>query len=590
MLNTSLNFGKAKSLLVCETDGFIMRGAVFTRAGKDVHVIHKAQSQQANIADAVAELIKSLKSDGWQGGDAVLLSPTVLSTLVELPINPKKPRPLAQMQELVKWEVEPLLMQHTTQWSVGHLLVGRGYMTEQQAEAVMDLQQAKPNPAGGLELSDKFALRRFGELAEELGYIRSSQLKACLAGQEWLKSDDEDIECGWVAQGEVADVPGTYNWLVSCTNKSLLQRWTKAFSSQGVILQAMYPLAGCSVALLTDDVSSAVIMESHADLSLVQHILDGHIAGQYLYVNPAKQPIEACLESYHTLNPPATVPVYLANWQHNDPDLTDELNSTLAIKLSSLNNQPISESISPGMLGAGLHALALAGLKHCTNVRIGGPLPALWQRVEVRATALFLALFLTIAGAELSLLVRDHLIQSHKTEVDAKWKVIDTATSRIKADIKQVEQRKALLKEQQQQHLRAEARLAFFGEDVPERVALVQALLGLLQSAVTEDVIITNVDELGRRVTVMPTLTVATTDSRVEVENFNVAAWALSEKSAQSFIQNMKEAVAPWGLEIRDSSVFSRLGPMNIQGGFAVSMRIVKLVSAETIEQQQAKQ
>ena len=588
MLKSPFNFGKAKSLLVCETDGFIMRGVVFMRTGKELVVLHKAQSQQANMADAVADLVKALKSDGWDGGDAVLLSPTVLSTLIELPINPKKPRPLMQMQELVKWEVEPLLMQHTTQWSVGHLLVGRGYMTEEQAEAVMDLQQAKPNPAGGLELSDKYASRRFGELAEELGYIRTSQLKACLAGQEWLKSDDEDIECGWVPQGEVDDVPGTYSWLVSCTNKSLLQRWTKTFRTQGITLQAMYPLAGCSASLLNDDVSPAVIIESHDDLALVQHVLEGKISAQYLYVNPAKDLLQLCLESYHTLNPSAADPIYLANWQANSQNLADELKSTLNVELNALNNAPISESVSPGMLGAGLHALGSAGLKRCTDVRIGGPLPALWQRVEIRAAALFFALFLAMAATELSLMIRDNHIQSHKIELDAQWNLIDGAMSRIKGDIKQVEQRKALLKEQEIDQLRTEARLTFFGEKIPSRVALIQAVLGILQSAIGENVIITNIDEFGRRATVMPTLPSAIKDSRIEVENFNLAAWALSETAAQSFIQKMKEAVDPWGLEIRDSKVFSRLGPMDLEG-FAVSMRLVKLVSAESIKKQQAK-
>lgn len=587
MLKPPFNFGKAKSLLVCETDGFIMRGVVFIRTGKELLVLHKAQSQQANMADAVAELIKRLKEGGWDGNHAVLLSPTVLSTLVELPIHPKKPRPLAQMQELVKWEVEPLLMQHTTQWSVGHLLVGRGYMTEEQAEAVMDLQQAKPNPAGGLELSDKFALRRFGELAEELGYIRSSQLKACLAGQEWLKSDDEEIECGWTAQGEVPDVPGTYNWLVSCTNKSLLQRWTKTFSTQGVTLQAMYPLAGCGAVLLDNNISPAVVVESHPDLSLVQHILDGNITNQHLYVNPAKEPLQLCLEGYHTLNPSASDPIYLADWQDNNQGFVDELNSTLDVTLNPLDQVPVGDGVSPGMVGAGIHALGIAKLKPSANVRLGGPLPALWQRVEVRAATMFLALFLIISGTELSLLIRDHQIQSHKTEVDAQWKLIDSAMKRIKGDIKQVEKRKAAIKAQEINHRRTEAKLKFFGEDIPNRVALVQAILGILQSTVNDEIIITNIDELGKRVSVMPPLPTVRKDTRVEVENFNLAGWALSEAAAQSFIQQMKEAVAPWDLEIRDSKVFQRLGPMNIDG-FAVSMRLVKLVSAKSIKKQQA--
>jgi hypothetical protein len=587
MLKSPFNFGKAKSLLVCETDGFIMRGAVFTRAGKEIVVLHKAQSQQANMADAVADLVKQLKEAGWEGKEAVLLSPTVLSTLVELPINPKKPRPLPQMQELVKWEVEPLLMQHTTQWSVGHLLVGRGYMTAEQAEAVLDLQQAKPNSAGGLVSSDKYALRRFGELAEELGYIRSSQLKACLAGQEWLKSDDEEIECGWLPQGEVPDVPGTYNWLVSCTNKSLLRRWIKTFNTQGIDLQAMYPLAGCSTSLLTQNISDAVLLESHADSALAQHIIDEKITAQFLLVNPAKQPVELCIESFHTLNSPSTDTSYLADWQINNQELVSELKNTLDITPTLLDQPPVSEGVSPGMAGASLHALMPSDSKRCTNVRLGGPLPLLWERVEVRAIALCLALFLIIAGTEVSLLVRDHQIQTKKAEIDSRWKVISAASSKINSKIKQVEARKALIKEQEKEQLRAQARLKFFSEEIPDRVALVQAVLGVLPTAVTDEIIITQIDELGKRVSVMPALPMKAKDTRVEVENFNIAAWALTESGAQTFIQNMKEALEPWGLEVRDSKVFSRLGPMKIEG-FAVSMRLVKLVSADAIKEQQA--
>ena len=587
MLKSLFNFGKAKSLLVCETDGFIMRGAVFTRVGKEIVVIHKAQSQQANMADAVADLIKQLKETGWEGNEAVLLSPTVLSTLIELPVNPKKPRPLPQMQELVKWEVEPLLMQHTTQWSVGHLLVGRGYMTEEQAEAVMDLQQAKPNAVGGLELSDKFALRRFGELAEELGYIRASQLKACLAGQEWLKSDDEEIECGWIPQGEVPDIPGTYNWLVSCTSKSLLQRWIKTFSTQGVTLQAMYPLAGCSSVLLAGKESDAILLESHADSAFVQQLVEDKIAAQFLLVNPAKQPVELCIESFHTLNPSATEAAYLADWQDNSQELANELKDTLDITPIILDQALITEGVSPGMAGASLHALSASITSRCSNVRLGGPLPSLWERVEVRSIALFLALFLIIAGTEVTLLFRDHQIQSTKAEVDARWKTINSAMQRVNSQINQVEKRKALLKEQETKNQRAQARLKFFSEDIPDRVALVQAVLGVLPTAASDEVLITNIDELGKRVSVMPALPSRVKDNRVEVENFNIAAWALTESAAQTFIQNLKEALEPWGLEVRDSKVFSRLGPMKIDG-FAVSMRLVKLVSADSIKKQQA--
>lgn len=586
MLNALLPFGKPSQLLVCETDGFTLRGAVLIRAGNEIAVLHKAHSQQADMAESVAELINSLKSDGWNGGRAVLLSPTVLSTLVELPVDPKKPRPLPQMQELVRWEAEPLLMQHTTQWSVGHLLVGRGYMTEEQAQAVMDLQQGKANAAGGLALADKYSLRRFGDLAEELGYIRPSQLKACLAGQEWLKSDDEVIECGWSPQAEVKDVPGTFSWLVTCVNKDLLQRWSNVFHSQGIVLDAMYPLAGCSATLVPDSGLTSTVLESHADLACAMHIQNNKIIAHNLYINPAKQAIESCLESYHTINPSASDPLWLASWQDSQ-DLANEIARVLDVEIKPLNSSPVSEHLSPGMLGAGSHALGLSGKSRCAEVRLGGPLPALWQRLEVRIIALFLVLALIISGAELSLVIRDNLIQTHKADIDAQWKIIDDAVKRIKGDIKQVEQRKTLLKEQQSDQVRTQARLSFFGEEIPNREALVQAVFGILQNVVSDEVIINKIDEAGKRATLMPVMPKSNKDTRIEVENFNLEAWALTETAAQSFIQQMEEAIKPWDMEIRDSQVVSRLGPMNLDG-FTVSLRLVKLVSEEVIKQQQA--
>lgn len=584
MLKSLLNFGKAKSLLVCETDGFLLRGTVLVRSGTELVPVYSAESVQADMADAVADLIKKLKADGWEGGNAVLLSPTVLSTLIELPVSPQKPRPLIQMQELVRWEAEPLLMQHTTQWSVGNLLVGRGYMTEEQAAAVMDLQQGKANPAGGLVLADTFSLRRFGELAEELGYIKRSQLNACLAGQEWLKSDDETIECGWSAQGEVSDVPGTFNWLVTCVNKGLLQRWTHVFQKQGVILQSMYPLAGCSSTLLPAKSDASVVLEAHNGMAFVARLVDDKITSQYLYLNPAKQSLELCLESYHALHASSSDALWLAA-QHDDEGLSEELNHALDCELTSLNIAPISDKLSPGMLGAGVHAFGLTGSKRLANARLGGPLPEFWQRVEVRAIALLLALFVVIMTMEASLMIRDNSISKQKAELDAQWNVINSAMRRIKGDIKQVEQRKAELKEQQSNQQREQQRMSFFGKELPERAALVQAILGVLQQSTGEDVVINSIDELGKRVTLMPPPTLNDKkDTRVEVENFNLEAWALSETAAQTFIQDMQQAIEPWNMEVRDSQVIARLGPLNLDG-FVVSMRLVKLREADDVNQ-----
>nr|WP_305908875.1 hypothetical protein [Methylomarinum sp. Ch1-1]MDP4521738.1 hypothetical protein [Methylomarinum sp. Ch1-1] len=361
MFDKILSFARSSQLLVCETDGFSLRGAVVKRFGTRIEVLHRATINQVDMADAVMDLTETLKADGWQGGgSAVLLSPAVLSTLVELPVNPKKPRSLPQMMALVQGEAEAVLLQHLARWSLGHLLVSRGYMTEEQVEAVMDLQQGKPNPAGGLEILDKFSFRRFGELAEELGYIKRSQLNACLTGQEWLKIDDEHIECNWTPQGAVEDIPGTFNWLVSCVSQSLLQRWLEVFARQGVKLKAMYPLTGCAAGLLPESSLSEVLLETHPGLVKAIRLQSGQMTARQAYLHFNKSALELCLESYHAMHVAPNEALWLASWDENGEDLANELRRMLEVEVNLLHDPALDDSLTPGMLGVARHALGAA--------------------------------------------------------------------------------------------------------------------------------------------------------------------------------------------------------------------------------------
>jgi len=107
-------------------------------------------------------------------------------------------------------------------------------------------------------------------------------------------------------------------------------------------------------------------------------------------------------------------------------------------------------------------------------------------------------------------------------------------------------------------------------------------ILGILQGSVSEHIIINSIDEYDKRANFMPHSLSRKKDNRVEIESFNLQAWALSETAGQQFIQTLKKAAEPWGLEILDSNVAARTGPLNLEG-FTVSLRIVKLVSAESL-------
>lgn len=587
-----ISLGKPTELLICETDGFSLRAAVLSRIDDHVEVLYQAKTVQVNMVEGLSDVLSALKADGWKGGGAaVVLSPAVMSALVELPVNPKKPRPLQQMLELVRWEVEPLLMQHMTRWSVGYLLVGQGYMTEEQAQAVMDLQQGKPNAARGLAIAEQFSLRRFGELAVELGYIKRSQLNACLTGQEWLKADDELIECGWAVQGAMEDVPGTFEWLISCVNQSLLQRWATAFAQHGLKLQAMYPLTGCSAMLLPDGAEPAVVLEVHPGLGYGTRLLENGVVSQQQYLNLHKSPLDICLETYHALHAPSREPIWLAGWQEF-PGLADDLRQILELEVHELSDASVGEVVTAGMAGAAYQVLGLTDAQHSVGVRVGGPLPPWRDRLEVRGVAMVLLLLTLLAGAEISLWLRKSSVEAVKQEVDAQWKSIDDAVKRIEAQIAEINQRKATLKQLKADEQRYEALLRFYDDEIPERIALVKGVLGVLQTVVGDEVVIETIDEPNK--TTKPLVSALPApgqveDKRVEVENFKLEAWAISETAAQSFIQKVKDTVIRWDLQVRDPLVSLRKGPLNVNG-FAVSMRLVILAGPEGKVIRQAKQ
>lgn len=580
-------FAKPSQLLVCETDGFSLRAAVLRRVDDDMQLVCQAGTEQVDMAEGLADVMAALKAEGWQGGGAaVLLSPAVFSTLLELPVNPKKPRPLPQMLELVRWEAEPLLLQHMTRWSVGHLLVGQGYMSEDQAQAVMDMQQGKANARGGLAMAEQFSLRRFGDLAVELGYIKRSQLNACLTGQEWLKADDGVIECGWAAQGPVEDIPGTFNWLIGCVHQSLLQRWAAAFARHGVKLRAMYPLTGCAPALLPDGERNAVILETQPGLGFSSRVVGGHNTLLRHYLNLHKSALDICLESYHALHAPPREPVWLACWPPA-ADVPDELARMLELDVHPLSHPLAGKLVSPGMAGAAGHALGLADERCCAGVRVGGPLPPVRDRLEVRAAALLMVLLLAAGISELTLWLRLGGVERDKAQIDASWQSIDAAVKRINAQIAAIDERKQKIKALRGERQRVEALTRFYDEEIPERMGLVKGVLGMLQTVVDDEVIIQRLDEPGKHIPksvsaapAAPPLPPKPDDNAIEVENILLEAWALSETAAQTFIQRVNNTARGWDLLVRDPKVAFDKGPMNANG-FSISLRLVKLAGPD---------
>ncbi len=557
-------FLPAAPLLVCETDGFNLYAAMVARDGKNgLKVLYSVESQAREAGDAVAEVLAKLRAHGWVGGGkAILLSPGVLPGMPELPVNPAKPRPPAQMQELVRWEVENLLIEYTALWSVGRLLVGSGYLDESQArEIIARQQQQRRTSSAALDMNNapQHSLKQFGDLAVEYGYITQAQLEDCLKRQEWFRVDGEEIACGWSPQVDKRDkaVRETWPWLACGVSRKLLDHWVEAFALGGVKLDALYPLVGCATAALPLTEEPALVIEVHAGLLVGMRVENGRLKTLHLHQSalPGRD-LDACLEVYHLLVPPDIKSLWLAGSSKDLPEMAESLSAIIGWQVGLLNMEAgHGMRFSPGMAGAARHALALKGGALCCEVPVGGPRVPIWKQPEFRLVAAGVILLVLLAAAEISLQVRHGLVVAEKEKVDQQVAETDKAFARIKALQDKVNEAKKKVTAVQDEMAKVDARMNFFGATLDERASLVLALLDELKRGVTDDVVVDRIEENPKT-------------------GFRISAWAMTEPGALRFVQSMETAMAEWDMDVRNVSTTAAQGRYSLPG-FAIRFDVV---------------
>ena len=110
---------------------------------------------------------------------------------------------------------------------------------------------------------------------------------------------------------------------------------------------------------------------------------------------------------------------------------------------------------------------------------------------------------------------------------------------------------------------------------------LLQAVLGTLQNALNDHIVINSIDEMGKRLPMMAANQPVQSDF-IELDNFNIDAWSLSESAAQEFIQALKDSATTWNLIVKDVQILERSGPLGLDG-YAVGLSLVK-VKARTMQ------
>ncbi len=269
------------TLLVFEAGSFGLRGSLVKNTKHTAVIGAVAESCNVDFTRAIAEVLTQLRvHQKHLPRRALLLTPSVISSLVELPVSPLRPRPDNEMQELIRWELEGEMNQQNKRWLIGSMLVERGYLTvSQRDELVTELQVRLSQAASGEVI-------RFGDLAIEFNYITQSQLQECFSLQGKLSAVDDELVFGWKAEELPLDTGPTdeallsaeddressHRWLVSGMSKSLRRRWVGAFALNNVRLDVFYPTLGASYASLsqyTDEPVQALLEVHQEQLALI---------------------------------------------------------------------------------------------------------------------------------------------------------------------------------------------------------------------------------------------------------------------------------------------------------------------------------
>lgn len=270
--------GKEKPWLLLAWDICGLKAAVYVDEAGQGRVVASAESPQARFADALDEILPALtRQSAIRPRRAALAARYLLPGVVNLPVAPDKPRPTGQMRELVQSEIEPILAEFGSLWSMGALLEARQYLSGIDRERVT-LEEAMRREGRRTPL-------RYGETALEMELIARAALDECLDLQERLQNLDAAIVAGW--RGRVEEQQPL--WLACGVGAINHKEWQDTLAARDLRLDACLPLAWLASESGNDSASEnapekrrdgplvSICLELHQEEVLAVHRRNGRI-------------------------------------------------------------------------------------------------------------------------------------------------------------------------------------------------------------------------------------------------------------------------------------------------------------------------
>lgn len=224
--------GTRKPCLLLAWDVGGLHAALADGCTPDARLLGQAFSGEGRLRAALAAVLDQFAAQGLaRPRQAFLAARHVLPIVTDLPVAPDKPRPRAQMRELVQADLEPALAEFGSLWSMGALMQARGYLDGAERQRISQEEASRRQ--------NRQSQLRFGEIALEIGLIEREGLDECLDLQAELQNLEASVAAGWLGRSEERQAL----WLVCGVGERAYREWRETVAEAGLHLAAVLPLA-----------------------------------------------------------------------------------------------------------------------------------------------------------------------------------------------------------------------------------------------------------------------------------------------------------------------------------------------------------
>ena len=526
-----LKLSKPGRVLVFESTGFHLYGAVASSTTSSVVILGTvALSSGTDMAAAVGEVLAQLKSQSKKQlpKSAVLITPCAAGALHSLPVNPKKPRPEAQMAELVRWELEELLVQQSELWTLQALLMGRGDLS---------LEQRQEIETRAADEQVRLGTASFSHLVD------SERMDQALALQElWAGGDDTEMSTGWTGL-EGGDEEDGFLWSVAGIGAGIRDGWAKAFDRHNLRLGWIYPRLGAGLPFVDGGGEGWILV----DLLQEQVVLFRGLGRQpdYQTLRPCRMgqaEIEPLIEAVRDLVRPETRTIYL----NAPPGQAGEVASALA-KAFTHSSARVQRLTAEGgedqglctlsMQGVARHVLGLARGVPMVRIRAQDPPPPLWKRRELWPWAGIALLVMGIAAFETWARMQTAKNNAELIRLEVEYEQQMQLKRQVDAMANEARRLEGVLEGKQRELSSKEQMQGILDNVIRLRQDLVPGILEAIATAISEDMILDIVEENDKR-----------TSIRLE-------GWTMSDTEGQTFISRLNEQLDPWKYGVKESKL-----------------------------------